>query len=230
MYLELLLAMLQTARHRGSVKFEADRAGRVAPCLEELCRKAGCLIPKVIIRDGVTRAAAVGNSHGRTVLLMSGRFVDLLDDRELRAILAHEVIHVTRQDLNSLRRISWVTVIIGASVGGITAARYGGDYGLAICIFFGLLATIVARVFLSLFNRPLERRADVEGARLCDDPIALAAALDVARAFTEAARRRVYGPKPWRWLLSPLAWPLPSHPRIAGRISRLMSSAQVTSR
>jgi heat shock protein HtpX len=223
-FLELLLTALQVRRKSGSVRFDEVQAGRVAAPLDELCRRAGCLAPKVQIRDQVVRAAAVASIKGRTTLVLSGPFVDLLDDHALRAILAHEVIHVVEQDLEVLRRLRLVSVLIYVAVTGMALVLYGHDYG-ALCIFFGLLAVQVARVFLAIFNRSLECRADADGARLCGDPLALATALEVARSVTELARRRVYGPKPWRWILSPLAWPLPSHPRMARRVARLRELA-----
>lgn len=56
---------------------------------------------------------------------------------------------------------------------------------------------------------------------LAGDPPALASALGVAHDFSEEARTRIYGRRPWRWLLSPLSWRMPTHPPMDKRIARL---------
>jgi Zn-dependent protease with chaperone function len=100
---------------------------------------------------------------------------------------------------------------------------------LPVYVAAGLLALIVASTGLSTLNRRLEWRADYEGAALCNDPVGLSSALAVAKKFSDEARRRVYGPPPWRWILSPLSWRMPSHPPMADRIQHLLALAPIES-
>ncbi|HET9093408.1 MAG TPA: M48 family metalloprotease, partial [Acidimicrobiales bacterium] len=81
------------------------------------------------------------------------------------------------------------------------------------------LALILLGALLSPLNRPCEWRADREGAALCGEPVAMAAALASADQFIRQARRRL--PPPWRWLVFPLSWRLPSHPSMRRRVARL---------
>jgi heat shock protein HtpX len=224
-FLELALAVLRVATFVGAVVYTEELAQRIAPPLEELCARGGCPLPRVVIRDDAVRAASVRRSQERVLLVLSAPFVDLVDDRQLRAILAHEVVHIIRPDLNWARARRWAAVMF-AVAGGIAVADLGGEH-LAVPVYLAgaFVAMIVANVGLSTSNRRLERRADVEGAALCDDPAGLASALGVAQAFSDEARRRVFGPRPWRWILSPLSWRMPTHPSMPKRILRLRELA-----
>jgi Zn-dependent protease with chaperone function len=76
-------------------------------------------------------------------------------------------------------------------------------------------------LLLSPLNRRLEVRADVEGAALGGDAQAVAEALIVAYSISDETRDRLYGRPPWRWLLAPLSWRMPTHPPLDVRIARL---------
>jgi Zn-dependent protease with chaperone function len=163
------------------------------------------------------------------VLVLSGPYVDRVDDRQLRGVLAHEVVHIVRDDLKRVRARIWVSLIIAATGGIALGVLAGGGLALPVYGAAGLVAVMVANVGLSTFNRRLERRADLEGALLCNDTAALAGALGVAQAFSDEARRRIYGPRPWRWILSPLSWRMPTHPPMSDRIRRLSDLVPIES-
>jgi heat shock protein HtpX len=220
-FLELALAVVRTSALVGGVAYREDMAQRIAPLLEDLCTRAPCALPKVVIRDDALRVAGVRTRRGRVLLVLSGPYVDRVDDRQLRAILAHEVVHITRDDLEWAKARVWVALILGG-VGAIAVGAFAGG-GVALPVYgaAGLVTLMAANVVLSTLNRRLERRADMEGASLCGDPTALGSALGIAKEFSDAARQRVFGPRPWRWMLSPLSWRLPTHPPMADRIRRL---------
>jgi heat shock protein HtpX len=206
-----------------------ELAGRIAPVLEDLCTRADCSTPKVVIRDDAVRAACVRKSRGRLLLVLSGSYLDRVDDRELRAVLAHEVVHIARDDLHWVKVRLWVCLVFAGAASVAVVALAGGDVAPPVYGAAGILALIVANVGLSTFHRRLERRADLEGASLCGDPIALASALGIAKAFSDEARRRLFGPRPWRWILSPLSWRMPTHPPMSDRIRQLRELAAIRS-
>lgn len=229
-FLELGLAAIRLATLTGVVIYRDDLAKRIAPPVLELCSRAGCGLPKVVLRNDAIRAACVRRGRERVLLILSVPFLDTVDDRQLRAILAHEVIHIARNDLRWAKARASVTLLVTAAAGiGVWHFEPGGVV-LPVYMAAGVVAAMVAQVSLSVLNRPLERRADAEGALLCGDPAGLAGALGTAHAFSEQARLRVHGARPWRWLLSPLSWQMPSHPPMAERLRRLQDlSAAKTS-
>lgn len=226
-FLELALASLRVSAVTGTTVTDEDSVARVAPLLDELCARAGSAVPTVVLRDDTVRAAAVRGRRTHTTLVLSRPFVRRVDDAALRALLAHEVVHLVRDDLSAARRRAVVALLVGIGLAGASTAwaHLPGIEGLPIWLAAILAGVMAARAGLSLLNRPRERRADLEGARLCGDPGALARALAEAQALSEETRARLYGPAPWRWLLSPLSWRMPSHPPMASRIALLRSLA-----
>lgn len=246
--LELSLAAVRISDITGRVVTDERVAARMAPILDDLCRRAGCAAPRVVLRDDVTRAAAVRRRRRRGTrprtmaaratttgardreqkvdLLLSRPFVDKVDDARLRALVAHELVHVVRHDLRFARRRGLV-----ASIGGITLAVAAGIAladgfnDIPVSLAAAIVGSLAVNVLLSPLNRRREVRADVEGARLSGDPGALADALLVAHAQSNETRDRLFGHPPWRWILSPLSWRMPTHPRMATRIARLRSLA-----
>ena len=223
-FLELTLAVFRVSTLVGGVVYQEELAERIAPLLEGLCTRAACAVPKVVIRDDAVRVATVRQGRGRRLLLvLSAPYVQKVDDRQLGAILAHEVVHIARDDLGWAKIRMWASLLF-AAVGAIAVGATAGGYHevvLPVYLASGLVSLIVANAVLSTLNRRLERRADIEGATLCNDPAGLASALGVARVFSDEARRRLYGPRPWRWFLSPVSWRMPSHPPMSERIRRL---------
>ena len=225
-YLELMLATVRLATFSGAVVYEQAIANRIAAPLVELCNRAHCVVPSVVIRDdGIRAAAARRGRRGRASLVVSKTFVDRVDDRQLRAILAHEVIHVARNDFASLRRRAWATVLAVVAVCAVVGATAHGAVVFPVLVAIAFVTGLVVTTALSTLNRRLEWRADTDGAQLCDDAAGLASALALGHAFSAETRLRVFGPMPWRWVLSPLSWTPPTHPPIARRIARLEGTA-----
>jgi heat shock protein HtpX len=121
--------------------------------------------------------------------------LELLDERELRGVLAHELSHVTNRD-----------VLIGTIAAGIAMAItfvarmafwFGGarddrdnPLGPFAFLIAWLLAPIAAFLIQMAVSRSREFQADESGAGLSRDPLALASAL----RKLEAASRRIPAP------------------------------------
>jgi Zn-dependent protease with chaperone function len=163
---EVALAFVRTAMLSGAVVYRTEQAERIAAPLAQLCDKAACLLPKVVVRDDAIRAAAVMKKKDKVLLVVSEPFIDRVDDRQLVAILAHEVIHIARNDLKRASTFKWVLMGF-AFAGSITVAVvFGGGLVIPVYGAGALLATLIGSIALSTLNRPLERRADTEGALL----------------------------------------------------------------
>jgi Zn-dependent protease with chaperone function len=222
-YLQVALSGVRGSMLVGDVVYDESQVRRIAPPLFELCGRANCQPPTVVVRNDRIRGAAVRASQGEKQLVLSGVLVDRLNDRQLRAIVAHEVAHLASGDLTRVRRraVTGVTtglagaVLIGVLIG--YRSEYSPLYGAGF-----LLALLLSRFPLSLMNRRLEVRADEKGAVLAADPGGEAEALTIADALLVEARREIASSY-WRYLLflSPLRWRLPSHPSITERLARL---------
>lgn len=219
---ELSLANYRVATFTGRIISDPDAAARVTPILVELCRRAGAELPRLVLRDDCLRAAAVRRRKGKVLLILSRPYLERIGDPELRALLAHEVIHIARRDLRPARARALASALGGGVLVMIIVVLFAHQWkDVPIWTAAGFVGTLGSSAALSPLNRAIELRADAEGAALARDPHALIRALHTADAMSRHTRHQIYGRPPWRWLLSPLSWRLPTHPPMATRIARL---------
>jgi Zn-dependent protease with chaperone function len=219
--LELALVGYRRRVVRGKVVDDPALLARVAKPLEELCHEAEVAVPRVVIMSNGLRSMGVGRRKGHVLLVASGQFLDGLDDRALRAVIAHEVSHLRHGDLQTARHMSLTVLFVAAAAMFLVALAIPNFIDLPVYIAVFATAAIFCRLSLSPLRQRSERRADIYGARLSGDPQALASALVAATRFRDDARRRFLGVGAWRWLLWPLSWRMPSHPSLQKRLTAL---------
>ena len=106
----------------GDVVSDNALAVRVGPVVTELCDRAKCVAPRIMLRDDLVRVAGVMRVKGRITILLSGPFSERVSDQELTALLAHEVVHIARDDLKAANG----RAIVGVLDGCILAGRFQG--------------------------------------------------------------------------------------------------------
>jgi heat shock protein HtpX len=158
--------------------------------VEQLAANAGVPVPEVAIYEGAPNAFATGPSRSRSLVALSTGLLQHMDEREVRAVLAHEVAHVANGDMVTLTLIQGVvnTFVIFFSrviafavdsflrrgeerVGGPGIGYYVAS--IAFELVFGLLAMII----VMYFSRRREYRADADASHLMGDRRPMIAAL-----------------------------------------------------
>jgi heat shock protein HtpX len=225
------------AVHRAQPADPAQYAG-LYEIVEELAGRAGLPMPKVFIIPSLTpNAFATGRNPGHSAVAVTQGILQILNKRELRGVLAHELSHVRNRDT----LISTIAASIAGLISSIgTAVRWGamfGGYGRSSddrdgrggleLLVTAIIAPIVAMLVQLAISRSREFGADETGARLSGDPDALADALLRLEAGVEripyehagmaTAHLFIVNPFSGKRLLSFLS----THPPTEERVARL---------
>ncbi|GAB3850619.1 M48 family metalloprotease [Nesterenkonia populi] len=161
-----------------------EQAPALYAMVEELASRAQQPAPRIFISPQPTpNAFATGRNPEKGVVCYTEGILNLLNERELRGVTGHELMHIYNRDI----LISSVAAAVAGFLTTITQffilfGRGGGRNQSPLALIGAILAAILmpiaASMIRSAISRTREYDADTDGAELSGDPLALASALN----------------------------------------------------
>ena len=159
-------------------------APRLAKIVEELAPMFGLVAPRLaIVPTPTPNAFATGRDERHAVVAATQGILQILSDRELKGVLAHELAHVRDRDVLLMTFAATVAGAISyAAQIAFFSMFFGGSNNRGnvnpILLVLALITAPIAAMLIQLaISRSREFRADEVGAFTLGDPEALASAL-----------------------------------------------------
>lgn len=223
----------------GAKKIEQEDNPRLWNIVAQLAQRANMPMPRVyIMNDPAPNAFATGRDPKHAAVAATSGIMEIMDDRELLAVFAHEMSHVKNYDIRVTMIAFGLTSIVSMIADLLLRMMlFGGDddrdngpLGIVVTILVMVLAPIVAMVIQMAVSRQREYLADASGADLLHDGEGLASALEKLRDFGQPMQRQ-NASTAHLFIANPLNASFVSrlfstHPPLDDRIARLRGSTR----
>lgn len=161
--------------------------------VREMAERSGMPAPRVtIIESDQPNAFATGRDPAHAAVAATTGLLTMLDRREIRAVMGHELAHVKNRDTLTMTVTATIAGAISALANfafffgaGNDRERPGGFLGV---IAVAILAPIAAALVQMAISRGREYEADSHGSDISGDPQALASALQKIDTYARGGR------------------------------------------
>lgn len=213
---------------------ELDPSHSIYKIVQRLINKANLPMPRVyIIPDKVPNAFATGRNPDNAAVALSEGLLDMLNENEIEAVIAHELSHIRHYDI----LIGSVAATIAGAISIIAnMMQFGAMFSSRersvnpiIMLILAIILPIAAMIIQMSISRSREYMADEGAARLTGNPQWLQSALlKLENANTRGSMREADSSTAHMFIVNPLSGKkmefaslFRTHPSIDDRINRL---------
>jgi heat shock protein HtpX len=207
--------------------------------VKELAERAELPMPRVfVINESQPNAFATGRNPEHAAVAATTGIMQILSERELRGVMAHELAHVKHRDT----LISTMSATVAGAISSIAqfGMMFGGGHrdsedrpNPALGILMMVLAPLAASLIQMAISRSREYEADRMGAEISRDPKSLAGALEKIHNYAHQIPNMTAEQHPetgQMMIINPLSGAdlsglFSTHPKTEERIRRLMALA-----
>ena len=163
--------------------------------VDELARTMQIPMPKLwLVNTPVANAFATGRNPRHASVALTTGILNLLDQEELRGVLAHELAHIKNRDTLITTIAATIASTIGYMASMLRHAAFWGSFNNDrrkenpfVLIIVSILMPFAATLVQLAISRSREYAADDTGARCSHSPLALASALQKLETNTKHA-------------------------------------------
>jgi len=219
----------------GAKEIQKSDCPRLYRAVENLSITTGLPMPKVyIINDPAPNAFATGRDPKTAIVAATTGLLDIMDDKELTAVMAHEMSHVKNYDIRVSMIVFGLVCVVGVLADLASRMLWYGSrrrdeerspVGAVLMVVTAVLAPLFALLAQMAVSREREFLADASAVNITRYPEGMISALKKLEAHSQpmhnqnSAMSALYINNPLRkGLLSNL---FSTHPPIEKRIERL---------
>lgn len=236
--IQYFIADKLTVAMTGAKQIEKRDNPRFYRIVENLAITTGMQTPKIyIIDDSAPNAFATGRDPKHSIVAATTGLIDIMDDSELEAVMAHEMGHVQNYDI----RVGMITFGLVSAIGLLTdivlrmfifGDRDNNDsspVAMIIGIVVIILAPIIAVIIQMAVSRQREYLADVTSAMTTRNPDSMISALEKLKKQGKPMKRQS-STSAHLFFINPLKPGFvnklfSTHPLLDDRIARLQNNA-----
>ena len=212
-----------------------EKEPKLYEMVSSLATTAQIPTPKIYyIKSSMPNAFATGRDPQHAVVAITEGLVQLLNDNELRGVISHEMSHIKNRDI----LISCIAAVLAGAI--MVLVRFGFWFGgnrnrnnnAIIALLLMIFAPIAAMLIQMAISRSREYIADADGAKISNDPLALASALRKLSEGKKKTKNDVNPQTAHMFIVNPLKSGglenmFSTHPPIQDRIKKLEEMAKL---